>query len=158
MRFCYHARHNHARHNHARLGLAWGLVAMLVVIGVTGAANAAEKGRIGVELNKLEAVGESCRAYLVLANGTGSVFKSLKLDLVMFDPDGIVQRRVAVEAAPLTAGKTTLKVFDIAKMSCASVGKVLLNSVMSCETAAGPMDDCLANVSVSSRTKQPLIK
>lgn len=145
-------------YNHARLGMAWGLVAMLAVFGTVGSAGAAEKGRIGVELNKLEAVGESCRAYLVLANGTGGVFKSLKLDLVMFDPDGIVQRRVAVEAAPLAAGKTTLKVFDIAKMACASVGKVLLNSVMSCETAAGPMGDCLSKVSVSSRAKQPLIK
>ena len=33
-------------YNHARLGMAWGLVAMLAVLGTVGSADAAEKGRI----------------------------------------------------------------------------------------------------------------
>jgi len=33
--------------------------------------------------------GSACRAYLVLENGTESAFKTLKLDLVMFDTDGV---------------------------------------------------------------------
>ncbi|HBT41530.1 MAG TPA: Tat pathway signal sequence domain protein, partial [Rhodospirillaceae bacterium] len=88
------------------------LAAALIVAGFSlsaGTASAVEKGRIGVELNKLEAAGDACRAYLLLSNGTAAAFTSLKLDLVTFDGDGIVQRRVAVEAAPIGAGKTSLK-------------------------------------------------
>lgn len=123
-----------------------------------GSASAAEKGRIGVELNKLEPAGDACRAYLLLSNGTATAFTSLKLDLVTFDAEGIVQRRVAVEAAPVAAGKTSLKVFDISGTSCPSIGRMLLNGVLSCEGAKKQPADCLALVSVSSRATQPFIK
>lgn len=131
---------------------------MALGLGWTAAAQAMTKGSIGVELNKLEPVGDACRAYLVLANGTATAFTSLKLDLVMFDTDGIVQRRVAVEAAPVAAGKTSLKVFDISGMPCTGIGRVLLNGVLSCSGAKAKMDDCLSLVSVSSRAAQPFIK
>jgi hypothetical protein len=139
------------------IGVAWALTAG-GALAVFGSANAMEKGRIGVELNKLEAVGDACRAYLVLSNGTGVAFKSLKLDLVMFDPDGIVQRRLAVETAPVSAGKTSLKVFDISGANCAGIGRILLNGVLSCAGKTAKRDDCLSLVTVSSRAKQALIK
>ncbi|MEQ9361400.1 MAG: Tat pathway signal sequence domain protein [Rhodospirillales bacterium] len=121
-------------------------------------ASAAVKGRIGVELNKLEPAGDACRAYLLLSNGTAMAFTSLKLDLVTFDGDGIVQRRVAVEAAPIGAGKTSLKVFDISGTKCSGIGRMLLNGVMSCKGDKAQTADCLALVSVSSRAAQPFIK
>jgi hypothetical protein len=71
-----------------------------------------------VELNKLEPRKDACRAYLVLKNGTGSAFQELKLDMVMFDADGVVGRRVAVQGAPPGVGKTSLKVFDIDGIPC----------------------------------------
>lgn len=137
------------------------LAAALLATGIclsAGAASAAEKGRIGVELNKLEPAGDACRAYLLLSNGTAAAFTSLKLDLVTFDTDDIVQRRVAVEAAPIGAGKTSLKVFDISGTQCAAIGRMLLNGVLSCKGAKEQTSDCLALVSVSSRASQPLIK
>ncbi len=137
------------------------LAAALLVAGLclsAGAASALEKGRIGVELNKLEAAGDACRAYLLLSNGTAAAFTSLKLDLVTFDADGIVQRRVAVEAAPIGAGKTSLKVFDISGIQCQAIGRMLLNGVMSCKGAKAEPADCLALVSVTSRAAQPFIK
>lgn len=123
-----------------------------------GAASAVEKGRIGVELNKLETAGDACRAYLLLSNGTAAAFTSLKLDLVTFDADGIVQRRVAVETAPIGAGKTSLKVFDIGGIQCAAIRRMLLNGVLSCKGGKEQTADCLSLVSVSSRAAQPFIK
>ena len=137
------------------------LAAALIVAGFSlsaGTASAVEKGRIGVELNKLEPAGDACRAYLLLSNGTAAAFTSLKLDLVTFDGDGIVQRRVAVEAAPIGAGKTSLKVFDISGIQCPAIGRMLLNGVMSCKAAKAEPADCLSLVSVSSRAAQPFIK
>jgi len=137
------------------------LAAALLVTGLclsAGTASAAGKGGIGVELNKLEAAGDACRAYLLLSNGTAAAFTALKLDLVTFDTDGIVQRRVAVEAAPIGAGKTSLKVFDISGIQGQAIGRMLLNGVMSCKGAKAEHADCLALVSVSSRAAQPFIK
>lgn len=50
------------------------------------------RGSIGVELNKLEGVGGSCRAYFVFANGTDRADEALKLDLVIFDRDGVIAK------------------------------------------------------------------
>ena len=111
-----------------------------------------------VELNKLEPNEGDCRAYLVLENGSTSAFESLKLDVVVFDTDGIVAKRLAVEAAPLPLEKTSLKVFDIGGLPCDRVGRVLLNEVMTCADASQERGDCLALMITSSRAPIPFIK
>ena len=111
-----------------------------------------------VELNKLEPNEGDCRAYLVLENKSASAFESLKLDVVVFDTDGIVAKRLAVEAAPLPLDKTSLKVFDIGGLACDRVGRVLLNEVMTCEDASQERGDCLALMSTSSKALIPFIK
>ena len=111
-----------------------------------------------VELNKLEPNEGDCRAYLVLENKSASAFESLKLDVVVFDTDGIVAKRLAVEAAPLPLGKTSLKVFDIGGLPCDRVGRVLLNEVMTCADGSQERGDCLALMSTSSRAPIPFIK
>lgn len=144
--------------NHHAKTVAWALV-LAMLPGVFGAASAhAADGRLGVELNKLETLSSACRAYLVLSNKTGMAFSDLKLDLVIFDNDGIVARRVAVQGAPVTAGKTTLKVFDIDGVKCDGIGRFLLNGVMTCAAASGGTDDCVSLIDTSSRTKAPLVK
>ena len=113
---------------------------------------------VRVELNKLEPSGSACRAYLVVENTTKSAFETLKLDLVMFDPQGVVAKRFAVETAPLPASKTSLKAFDIDGLPCEQVGRVLLNEVMACTDASGAREDCLELVSVSARGDLKFVK
>jgi hypothetical protein len=69
---------------------------------------------ISVELNKIENGTGGCRSFVVLRNDTGRVFDSLQLDLVLFDPDGIIVDQFAVDMAPLPTFKTMVKVFEIA--------------------------------------------
>lgn len=121
-------------------------------------ASHAQEGRVSLELNKLESAGEACRSYVVLQNRTGTAFSSLKLDLVMFDVDGVVAKRLALETAPLPADKTSLKVFDIGGMMCEQVGRILLNDVLDCSAAAGPVENCLGMIDVSARGELSLIK
>jgi len=130
---------------------------LLALLSVAAPALAAEDG-VSVELNKLEPSGEACRAYLVLENGAGSAFETLKLDLVMFDTDGVVAKRLAVETAPLPAEKTSLKVFDMEGLACETVGRVLLNDVMACADASGPREDCLGLVAPAARGPVEFIK
>ncbi|MEX2617239.1 MAG: Tat pathway signal sequence domain protein [Alphaproteobacteria bacterium] len=134
------------------------LVLLVLAMGLVSPPALADGPAVTIELNKLEANGSSCRAYLMMRNDAGAGFESLKLDLVMFDTDGVVSRRIAVEAAPLPAGKTSLKVFDIADQPCDGISRMLLNDILDCHGAAGPRHDCLDLVETASRTTAPFIK
>ncbi|ROO29258.1 hypothetical protein SAOR_04230 [Salinisphaera orenii MK-B5] len=123
-----------------------------------GVRAARSAGGIEVELNKLEPVDGACRAYLVTQNLTESRFESVSLDVVMFDNDGIVARRLAVQIAPMPPTKTGLKVFDIQDLACDDIGQLLLNNVIECRTDTGGRDDCLSLLSVSQRGSVPFIK
>lgn len=139
--------------------LSAGLVAAVLaclLAAVPASAESGDSAAVDIELNKLEANGEACRAYLVLKNASPQAFESLKLDLVMFDTDGVVAKRLAVEAAPLPRGKTSLKVFDIAGHACGGIGSILLNDVLACAPAAA--GDCLGLVAASARGEVPFIK
>lgn len=118
----------------------------------------ADQTPLTVELNKLEPHDDACRAYLVFDNPASTAYESLKLDLVMFDPDGVIGRRLAVEGAPLAADKTTVKLFDIAGVACADIGRVLLNDILACRDDAGEHDDCLGRLQLESRAGVPFVK
>ena len=119
---------------------------------------AAAQQSMKIELNKLESVEGACRAYMVFENTTGNAFDSLKLDLVMFDPNGVINKRLAVEGGPLPAGKTSVKLFDIKGVSCAEVDRVLLNDVLSCRGAIGEIGGCLDEIDTTSRDSADFFK
>ncbi len=106
---------------------------------------------VAVELNKLEVSGGGCQPYLVFENKTEIDFDSLKLDLVMFDKDGVIARRIAVEGAPLPPGKVVVKVFDMPDLPCELIGRVLLNGLTRCADADGDRAGCLAQIETRSR-------
>ena len=116
----------------------------LIWLGV-GVAAAAP---VSVELNKLEADEDSCKAYMVTNNDQDQALESLQLDLVMFDSDGIISKRLAVELGPLPASKTRVEVFRIEGTECGDINRILLNGVTRC----GGAPDCSGQVSVSSRS------
>ena len=131
------------------------LAASLLVAPI---AAAAEDGSIAIELNKLEPQGQSCRAYVVVTNKSDKEYQSLNLDLVLFRPDGVIGRRFAINLAPFKPDKRTVKLFDIDATPCDQVGSILINDVLECKTAAGPVDDCLKDISVSTLTNVQLSK
>ncbi len=111
-----------------------------------------------IELNKLEAVEGACRAYMLFRNPSESVFASYRLDLVMFGRDGVLAKRIVVEAAPLSAAKTTLKQFDVTGLSCPDLGQILLNDVTACRDQAGERTDCTAAVKLHGRGSIEFVK
>jgi len=132
------------------------LIAAASLIGPGQAA--AEEGDIAIELNKLEAHDKDCRAYFVIDNKNDTTYDALKLDLVLFRPDGVIGQRFAVELAPLKAKKRTVKLFDVSGTACDEVGSFLVNDVMECKSGTGDVADCLQEISVSSRTNNQLTK
>ena len=118
----------------------------------------AEPPGISVELNKLEPQGTGCRAYLVVNNESPTVYQTLKLDLVLFQPDGVIGRRFAIDLAPLKATKRAVKLFDLDGVACDKIGSFLINEAVECKSAAGPVNDCLAAITVKSLTSVQLTK
>ncbi len=115
-------------------------------------------GSLRIELNKLEPQDGACRANLVFENRTGASFSNLTLDLVMFDSEGVIAKRLAVNAAPLPAEKTSVKLFDIEGLACANIGRILINDALDCVDEGGEISECVTRIEPSSRSQAPLIK
>ena len=130
------------------------LPAFALVLALAGTA-LADEPPLRIELNKLEANGAACRAYLLYENGGEQAFETLKLDLVMFDSSGVIARRLALASGALPAGMSSVRLFDIPDLACEDIGRVLLNDVLECRDAQGERDDCRALIQPTSRTEVP---
>lgn len=138
------------------------LPAALVLLAATPsfAQSSSPSGTFSLELNRLDGFDGGCRVTLVEKNGTSTAFASLKLDLVVFGGDGIVEKRVGVEAGPLKAGRTSVRTFDLKGLACDNVGRLLINDVLACEAeglaadaadASAASDACLDALEPRSR-------
>lgn len=123
----------------------------LLVVSALAQDVAAEKTPLKLQLNKLETAGEACRVTLVVDNSKGTALKSYKVDLFAFDPEGVAQKRVAVELGPLPARKTTVKIFDFPGIACGKVGRVLLNDVLACDGGDAAREACLERTETESK-------
>src|SRR5690349_10038848 len=117
---------------------------------VAGALPALAAPAVSIELNKLETQGSGCRAYMVVQNDEATNYQTFKLDLVLFQQDGVIGRRFAMDLAPLKPQKRTVKLFDLDNMACDKIGSFLINDIVECKTDAGPVENCLAGVTVKS--------
>lgn len=111
-----------------------------------------------IELNKLEPADKGCRAYLVVNNSGSTAYQSFKVDLVLFQTDGVIGKRFSIDLAPLKPEKKTVKLFDIDGMACDKIGSLLINDVMECRSDSGPVDNCLQNLKTSTLTNAQLSK
>ena len=138
-------------------------VAMLVAAGPLAAQETdtphdGAGAAIHVELNRLDSNGNACQPYLVFENKAEYALSDLRLDLVLFDADGIVADRMAINAAPLPAGKTSLIVFEVDSMPCESVGRILINDVIACAGGPATAEECLDLLTTATRVDVPLFK
>lgn len=131
----------------------FGLVGTCLMIGAFGSATSArgEGPSIELELNRLETVGDACRAYIMLENRSAEL-TSFRLDLFALDTSGVVAQRLTVQLGPVPEDKTIIKVFDFPGVTCEGVGSVLLNDILTCETEDGPSGRCVGRVAVGTKS------
>jgi hypothetical protein len=134
------------------------LLGALAALPCTTTSAWADPNAISVELNKLEPQQNGCRAYVVVTNKNATEYQVLKLDLVLFQPDGVIGRRFAVDLGPLKPDKRSVKLFDIDNARCDQIGSFLINDVLECKAGQESKSDCLANIAPSSLTKVQLNK
>jgi hypothetical protein len=113
---------------------------------------------IHIELNKLEPSEKGCRAYMVINNPAETIYQSYKIDLVLFQTDGVIGKRFSIDLAPLKAKKKSVKLFEIDGIQCDKIGSFLVNDVMECKTESGPAGHCLEDLKTSTLTNVQLSK
>jgi hypothetical protein len=113
---------------------------------------------ITIELNKLEPADAACRIFLLLQNRSAEDYDALTLELVSFDPEGLIGQRLAVDLAPLRPRKTAVQLFDLPDTACARVSRVLLNEVSACSAGGVAVDGCLDRLQVSARGQVEFFK
>lgn len=124
----------------------------IIALAALGAslASAQQIDPVRIELNVLEKLDDRCRATFVVENKSAIALDSLKLDLALFNPDGIVRHRLIAELGPVRAAKTVVKAFAV-DSPCAQVGAFLVNDVSACTPASAGA--CLDALQLSSRVK-----
>lgn len=134
-------------------------LAPLAAIGVLASVSSAyAEETVAIELNKLEDATDACTTYIVVKNDDSVAYDAFQLDLVFFAPDGVIRDRLLVEAGPLRAGKTVVKLFDIPGVACKDVGRVLVNDVTECTAGGSAVEGCVDKVALSSRAEAKLEK
>lgn len=119
----------------------------IALSALVSVAAAATEHNVKVELNTMESTDKQCRLTFVIENKSAAL-ESLKLDLVVFNTESIVYRRLLTEMGPVRAGRTIVKTFAI-ETKCAQVGSVLVNDISAC--APGEPNACLEGLTLTSR-------
>lgn len=124
------------------------IIAAALACGGAVAPVHADDTPITIEINSAEAAQNKCRVAFVIANKGDAAVDTLKLDLAVFNRDGIVQRRLIAEMGPLRRAKTIVKTYEI-ETECAQIGSILVNDVTAC--APGDAAACLDRLSLTSK-------
>jgi len=122
------------------------------------AAPMAQAQSLTVELNKLENVETGCQAFFLFQNGREDTLTSFEMSLAILTSDGIIDRLLTIDAAPLPAERTTLKLFEISDTQCANIGEILLHDIPACTPQSGDPQDCYSFLELNSRAAAPLVK
>jgi len=122
------------------------------------AAPMANAQSLTVELNKLEDAETGCQAFFLFQNARAENLTSFEMSLAILSPDGIIDRLLTIDAAPLPAERTTLKLFEIPDTQCAEIGEILLHDIPACTPQNGDELDCFSFLELNSRAAAPLVK
>ena len=119
----------------------------------------ADTGMLAIELNKFEAndVG-GCRAFFLFRNQTEMAFEGFEMSLAVLGSDGVIDRLLTIDASPIPAARTTLKLFEIPEIACEEISEILLHELSSCQPQNAEQMDCFPILDLVSRTSAPLVK
>lgn len=118
---------------------------------MTGAPALAQSGNFELELNTAADVPEACRLTFVATNGTGVALTSTSYEVAAFDSKGVVSSILVLEFGELPLNKTRVVQFDLPKLTCADLSRILVNGQDQCKSADGEQDVCMKALSASSR-------
>lgn len=131
----------------------------LVLAGMALPAQAQQTGKLTVELNKFEDNDAGgCRAFFLFRNQTDLSLEGFEMSFAILDANGIIDRLLTIDAAPIPVARTTLKLFEIPDMACDTISQILLHEMPSCRPQNAEEMDCFPILTLASRTPAELVK
>lgn len=119
----------------------------------------AQTGGLTVELNKVEpSESGGCSAFFLFRNETDNSFDGFEMSLAILDTQGVIDRLLSIDAAPLPLSRTTLKLFEIPEIACENISEILLHDLTSCRPQNGDEMDCFPILTLRSRAPAALVK
>ncbi|MFC6640077.1 hypothetical protein GV827_17050 [Sulfitobacter sp. JBTF-M27] len=119
----------------------------------------AQDGSLTVELNKTEASDNGgCSAFFLFRNETNNSFEGFEMSLAILDTQGVIDRLLSIDAAPLPVSRTTLKLFEVPEIACDNISEILLHDLTSCRPQNGDEMDCFPILTLRSKANAALVK
>lgn len=120
---------------------------------------AQSSGGLTVELNKVEASDAGgCSAFFLFRNETQNSFEGFEMSLAILDGNGVIDRLLSIDAAPLPVSRTTLKLFEVPEIACTDISEILLHDLTSCKPQNGEEMDCFPILTLQSKAAPQLVK
>ncbi|HJO68382.1 MAG TPA: hypothetical protein QF804_01710 [Rhodospirillales bacterium] len=127
-------------------------LALVIPIVATVAARAQPAPELlSIELNALNQNAAACQVYVVIDNVSEVAFAKFSTDLVLFDNDGLILKRLTTDFGRLRPNKIHVMSFVVDPLECAAVGRVVLNDVIDCEHDGSAGVDCIDAIRLSHR-------
>jgi len=134
-------------------------LALCAALAAAPVPSVAQDASLTVELNKFEASDTGgCRAFFLFRNASGKAFEGFEMSLAILDGQGVIDRLLNIDAAPLPVARTTLKLFEIPEIACTDISEILLHAIDTCQPQNEENMDCFPLVSLVSKTPAPLVK
>ncbi|AML53530.1 hypothetical protein RC74_04970 [Falsihalocynthiibacter arcticus] len=119
----------------------------------------ADTGQLSIELNKFESnENGGCQAFFLFRNQTDLTFEGFEMSFAVLNNEGVIDRLLTIDAAPLPAARTTLKLFEIPETTCDGISALLLHELASCRPQNAEEMDCFPLLDLASRTNASLEK
>ncbi len=119
----------------------------------------AQSGKLLVELNKLEeSEANGCRSFFLFRNGSGLTFEAFEMSLAVLATDGVIDRLLTIDAAPLPADRTALRLFDIPEIGCSKISEFILHDIPVCKPQNADETDCFLFIELNSRAGAALVR
>ncbi|MFP7675217.1 hypothetical protein ACG74X_17855 [Marivita sp. S0852] len=138
---------------------AFGAAALMFSASQGASQGTETSGMLGVELNKFEAADAGgCQAYFLFRNQTGKSFEGFEMSLAVLDANGVIDRLLSIDAAPLPVQRTTLKLFAIPDLACGDISEIVLHDMPVCKPQNETEADCFEFIELDSKTDAGLVK
>ncbi|WP_425045728.1 hypothetical protein [Primorskyibacter sp. S87] len=113
--------------------------------------------RLTLELNTVQDVGEACRLTFLAQNDTGTTIDKAVYETVIFDTSGGVISLSLFDFRDLPADRPRVRQFDLAGMSCDTIGQALINGANTCIVDGAESPVCHEALKLGSRITVELL-
>lgn len=137
----------------AAAGVSLLAVGMLPAAAQDAAPQVAANSSLSLELNALQPSERGCRVTFLVSNELGKELSQVAFELALFTKAGMISRLTVVDFKELPVGKTKVRQYDLPKLDCNDVGRVLVNNTTQCVGDRVEADACIRQLKTKTATE-----